>query len=60
MQSGGNIWLCTERFKLLTRDSVIIVRTSSLNFHADRCALFYFLDPDSNDNYVTGMRNCLQ
>jgi len=49
VQSGGIIWLCTERFKLLTRDSVIIVRTSLLNFHADCCAIFYFSDRDSNE-----------
>jgi len=58
VQSDGNIWLCAERFKLLTRDSVIIVRTSLLNF--DCYAIFYFGDRDSNENYVTEMRNCLQ
>ena len=60
MQSGGDIWLGTEPFKLLTQDSVIIVRTSLLNFRPNCCAIFYFSDRDSNENYVTGMRNCLQ
>jgi len=55
----GDNWLYTSHSKLLTRDSVIVVRTSLLNFHADCCAIFYFNDHDSNENYVTGMKNCL-
>jgi len=56
----GDNWLCTRHSKLLIRDTVIVVRTSLLNFHADCCAIFYFNDCDSNENDVTGMRNCLQ
>jgi len=60
VQSRGDTWLCTRRSMLLTRDSVIVVRTGLLNFYADCCAIFYFNDRDSNENYVIGMKNCLQ